>query len=106
MCLEMAAAEGPNDHEAVAKSVKRVGTIKAGSYLAGITFVSVLAGFGFTLARVKKKNPAEFSEVDATRLALKALGLGTALSISSTGLLIVATKWLLQVDSVSMHVRW
>ena len=80
---------------------KKIGKFKAGSYIGGITVVSLLAGFGLTLGRVKRKNPTEFGELGASKLALKALGYGTLLSVTGCGLLVLAVKWALGVKNVS-----
>ncbi len=97
----MAAENGPSNSTEHKIPTKNVSSLKAGTFLAGVTLISVVAGFGLALARVKKKNPKEFSETEASRLALKALGLGTALSVSGTGLLVFAVARILNVRSVS-----
>ena len=80
----------------------RVGKVKASSFIFGVTTASLLAGFGLALGRVKRKNPTEFNEVAANKLALKALGYGTVISFCGCGLLILAVKWALGVRSVSI----
>ncbi|XP_065057977.1 uncharacterized protein LOC135685826 [Rhopilema esculentum] len=76
------------------------GLFGKGSFIFGITTLSLFAGFGLTLGRVRKKNPTEFGELGATKLALKALGIGTVLSIAGCGFLVLATKWALGVRNV------
>jgi len=78
----------------------RVGKVKASSFIFGVTTASLLAGFGLALGRVKRKNPTEFNEVAANKLALKALGYGTVISFCGCGLLILAVKWALGVRSI------
>lgn len=94
--ISMMAAEHETDEKG-----KKIGKLKAGSYIGGITVVSLLAGFGLTLGRVKRKNPTEFGELGANKLALKALGYGTLLSVTGCGLLVLAVKWALGVKNVS-----
>ncbi|XP_069684240.1 transmembrane protein 242 [Periplaneta americana] len=64
--------------------------IKAGIFLASVTGISALVGFGSTLASVKKKDPAFFNKgMAGTRemtetgasLAMRALGWGTLYAV-------------------------
>ena len=80
------------------------GLFGKGSFIFGITTLSLLGGFGLTLGRVKRKNPKEFGELGPTKLALKALGIGTVLSIAGCGCLVLATKWALGVCNVSIQL--
>ena len=84
------------------KSRSSVAKVKASSFIFGVTTASLLAGFGLALGRVKRKNPTEFNEVAANKLALKALGYGTVLSFCGCGVLILAVRWALGVRSVSI----
>ncbi|XP_077291984.1 transmembrane protein 242 [Arctopsyche grandis] len=75
---------------------ERLERFKAGAFLATIAGVSMFAGFGFTLAAAKKKDPhffnkgvipsVELADTGAI-LALRALGWGTAYAIGGTSLL-------------------
>eukprot|EP00794_Sanderia_malayensis_P000122 gene122-733_t len=96
----MATEDKRNLSSQTESSSNGVSSFKGGAFFAGVTLISVLAGFGFALARVKKKNPKEFIEVPATKLALKALGLGTALSLSGTALLVFGVKRALGVKTM------
>ena len=63
---------------------------KAG-FLIYVSSVSVIAGFGLALARSRKSNPNDFKNVnnEGSKLAMKALGYGTLLSITGCGLLTI-----------------
>ena len=91
------------DHESTNGNLNRssIGNVKGSSFIFGICTVSLLAGFGLALGRVKRKNPTEFNELAANKLALKALGYGTILSVCGCGILVVAAKWALGVRNVS-----
>ena len=78
-----------------------IGNVKASSFIFGISAASLLAGFGLAFGRVKRKNPTEFNELAANKLALKALGYGTILSVCGCGIMVLAAKWALGVRNVS-----
>ena len=89
------------EHESSGEEKGKVGKLGASFFIFGVTSASLLAGFGLALGRVKKKNPTEFNELAANKLALKALGYGTILSISGCGVLVLAVKWAMGVKNVS-----
>lgn len=93
------------DHESCDGETGKVGKLSASTFIFGVTTASLLAGFGLALGRVKRKNPTEFNELAANKLALKALGYGTILSISGCGLLVLAAKWALGVRNVSPNFQ-
>uniref|UniRef100_A0A6M2DPD1 Transmembrane protein 242 n=1 Tax=Xenopsylla cheopis TaxID=163159 RepID=A0A6M2DPD1_XENCH len=70
--------------------------MKAGIFLATVSGISAIIGFGTTVAAVKKRNPTSFDQgiVPAVRgmesggqLALRALGYGTVLAFTGCGIL-------------------
>ena len=92
------------DHESSNEGQSRseVGKVKASTFIFAVTAASVIGGFGLALGRVKKKNPTEFNEFAANKLALKALGYGTILSICGCGMLVITVKWALGIKNVSI----
>lgn len=82
--------------------------VKGGVFLASVTGISVLFGFGMTLAMAKKRDPHSFLKgLDATSLpesgaslALRALGRGTLYSVSAFGVFCFVTWKLLGVHNL------
>lgn len=89
------------NHETGSAGRSEIGKLGASTFIFGVTTVSLLAGFGIALGRVKRKSPTEFNEIAANKLARKALGYGTLLSISGCGLLGLAVRWALGAKNVS-----
>ncbi|XP_044266287.1 transmembrane protein 242 [Tribolium madens] len=73
--------------------------LKAGIFLAGVSGISALVGFGATLAAAKKQDPKFFGKgMEGSRtmgetgasLALRALGWGTLYAVTGCGVLFYA----------------
>ena len=78
--------------------------IFSASFLLYVSATSVLAGFGLALAKARKSNPSSFGSTnnDGAKLALKALGYGSIISVSACGLLVVFVAKVFGVNSVSV----
>ncbi|XP_066916879.1 transmembrane protein 242-like [Clytia hemisphaerica] len=78
-----------------------VSPVKGGAFLFYVTLISGLAGFGLTVARARKSAPKDVNNLNAegTRLALRALGYGTAISVTGCGLLMFGVAKALGVSS-------
>ncbi|XP_012565684.1 transmembrane protein 242 isoform X1 [Hydra vulgaris] len=64
--------------------------VLSASFLLYVSAAAMFAGFGLTLARARKSSPKSFdSNSDGTKLAFKALGYGSLISVSACGLLVV-----------------
>ncbi|XP_046392362.1 transmembrane protein 242 [Ischnura elegans] len=70
--------------------------LKAAIFLSSVTGLSMLVGFGTTLAAAKKRDPAFFNRgliptrelpVSGSALAMKALGIGTLYAFTGCGIL-------------------
>ena len=78
--------------------------LKGGLFLIYVTLVSGAAGFGLAVARAKKSSPKDAQHVlntEGTKLALRALGYGTAISVTGCGMLMFAVAKALGVSGVS-----
>lgn len=75
---------------------------RAAGFLFYVTAVSIVAGFGLTVAKARKSFPADLQSHynDGSRLATKALAYGTLLSVSGCGLLVFTVSKLLGVNTV------
>lgn len=81
-----------------------VSPLKGGAFLVYVTLISGLAGFGLTVAKARKSSPKDVNTINAegTKLAMRALGYGTAISVSGCGLLVLAVAKALGVSSVRL----
>uniref|UniRef100_UPI00358FF52E transmembrane protein 242 n=1 Tax=Myxine glutinosa TaxID=7769 RepID=UPI00358FF52E len=75
-------------------------------FLTGVTGAGLVAGFGMTLASTRKNNSHWFDKgshgPDAgTRLAFRALGLGSLLAVIGVASISVVTCWALGIHSLS-----
>ena len=79
-----------------------VSPLKGGAFLLYVTLISGLAGFGLTVAKARKSSPKDVNTVstEGTRLALRALGYGTAISVSGCGLLMLGVAKALGISNV------
>ena len=68
-------------------SVADVDFLKKAGFLLYVSTVSIVGGFGLTLARAKKSSPNAFNNVNSegARLALKAFGIGTLINVGAFG---------------------
>ncbi|KAK3600183.1 hypothetical protein CHS0354_001898 [Potamilus streckersoni] len=91
------------------KESKKIEKLKGGIFLASITGIAILSGFGMTLAIVKKKEPSMFvkrplSTKDLPEsggsLAMRALAWGTLYSVTGFSLFCYATWKLLGVHNL------
>lgn len=89
------------EREAESQNKNSVGNLKGAVFLFGVTCMSILGGFGITVGRARKSAPDAFAERhnEATRLATRALGYGTLLSVTGCGLLVVAACKVLGINS-------
>ena len=83
-----------------------VSPLKGGAFLVYVTLISGLAGFGLTVAKARKSSPKDVNTINAegTKLAMRALGYGTAISVSGCGLLVLAVAKALGVSSVRVFL--
>ena len=75
---------------------------KNAGFLFFVTCVAVAAGFGTTVARARKSMPSHLSNHydEGARLATKALGYGTLISVTSCGLLVFGVMKAFGVNTV------
>ena len=75
---------------------------KSAGFLFFVTCVAVAAGFGTTVARARKSMPSHLSNHydEGARLATKALGYGTLISVTSCGLLVFGVMKAFGVNTV------
>lgn len=63
------------------------------AFLFGVTFASVIGGFGLAVGAARRRSPTSFSgqvHDEGAKLAMRALGWGTVLSVGGvTGILVV-----------------
>jgi len=96
-----------NQHHTNDASKDEVSVFKKSAFLIYVTLISGAAGFGLTVARARKSAPKDVNSLNAegTKLALKALGYGTAISVTGCGLLTFGVAKALGVSSVS-HIYY
>jgi len=92
-----------NQHHTNDASRDEVSVFKKSAFLIYVTLISGAARFGLTVARARKSAPKDVNSLNAegTKLALKALGYGTAISVTGCGLLTFGVAKALGVSSVS-----
>ena len=75
-------------------------------FLAGMTLASIIGGFGFAIGQARRRSPGAFDErqQEGVKLALRALGWGTVLSVSGVGILVIGVKTALGVKDVRKQV--
>lgn len=75
---------------------------KSAGFLFFVTCVAVAAGFGTTVARARKSMPSHLSNHydEGARVATKALGYGTLISVTSCGLLVFGVMKAFGVNTV------
>ena len=85
-----------------------VSPLKGGAFLFYVTLVSGLAGFGLAVAKARKSSPKDVNTIssEGTRLAMKALGYGTAISFTGCGLLVLGVAKALGVSSVRRFLKY
>lgn len=76
----------------------------AAVFLTGVTFASMMGGFGVSLGMARKKSPDAFVTRynDGVKLAARALGYGSLLAVSGVGLIVYGVKKALGVSNVSI----
>ncbi|KAF2903829.1 hypothetical protein ILUMI_02345 [Ignelater luminosus] len=88
--------------------------VKAGIFLASVTGMSAIIGFGATLAAVKRQDPKYFNKgmlgtiemtETGTSLALRALGWGTVYAVTGCGILFY-TIWKLSGAQTMEEFRY
>lgn len=75
---------------------------KSAGFLFFVTCIAVAAGFGTTVARARKSIPSHLSNHydEGARLATKALGYGTLISVTSCGFLVFGVMKAFGVNTV------
>lgn len=76
---------------------------KSASFIFGVTTLATFTGFAFTLVRAKRSYTTKLNTLhtDGSKLALKALGYGTAISVTGCSSLVLLVALALGVRSVS-----
>lgn len=71
-------------------------------FLAGVTFASMVGGFGYAIGQARRRSPEPLNARthEGVKLALRALGWGTVLAVSSVGLLVLGVKTVFGVKDV------
>ncbi|XP_064629568.1 transmembrane protein 242-like [Lineus longissimus] len=97
-----------------AQRQERLSKLKRAMFLASITGMSALVGFGFTVALAKRKDPTTFTKSligsrdlpeSGTSLALRALAWGTFYSVSGVSLLCFGVYKLSGAESMKDFTR-
>lgn len=76
----------------------------AALFLTGVTFASMVGGFGLSLGIARKKSPDAFvsRHNEGAKLALRALGYGSLLAMGGVGAIVFSVKTALGVHTVSI----
>lgn len=75
------------------------------AFLFGVTFASVVGGFGVAIGSVRKRSPSTFSgnvQEEGAKLALRALGWGTVISVGGVATLSVLVKSVYELRKVDI----
>jgi hypothetical protein len=82
-----------------------VSLTSAALLLTGVTFASMMGGFGVSLGMARKRSPDAFvsRHNEGVRLAVRALVYGSVCAISGVGVIVYGVKTALGVKTVSTH---
>ena len=74
-------------------------------FFVGLTFISVIGGFGVAVASTRKRSPKTLSgdiHEEGTKLAMRALGWGTVYSVGGVTAISVVAKSLYELKKVNV----
>jgi len=94
--------ESLQDSELSSDQVKPASVLPGALFISGVTFASIVGGFGYAIGQARRRSPEPFDArtQEAVKLATKALGWGTVLAVSGVGLLVLGVKTALGVKDV------
>ena len=88
------------------EDVKLTNVLPGAFFLTGVTFASMVGGFGYAIGQARRRSPGSFDQrqQEGVKLAVRALGWGTVLAVSGVGLLVLGVKTALGVKDVRERV--
>ena len=78
------------------------------AFLVGVTFASVVGGFGLAVGAARRRSPTSFSgqvHDEGAKLAMRALGWGTVISVSGVTAIVIAGKSVYELKKVFISVH-
>lgn len=82
------------------EDVKPTSVLPGALFLTGVTFASIVGGFGYAIGQSRRRSPGSFDQQEGVKLAVRALGWGTVLAVSGVGILVLGVKTALGVKDV------
>ena len=78
------------------------------AFLFGVTFASVVGGFGLAVGATRRRSPTPFSgqlHDEGARLAMRALGWGTVISVSGVAAIGIVAKSAYELKKVMFKLQ-